>query len=247
MNSNQKQHENLNKVFANKSKHSKEPVTATKSTPASLQHPAVSTNANRNINIPMDKLSPRLSTKNLDNIENAMNKPEKNTQDNLMFNGAKSISRVKLDDTKQFQYKHGIASGYSETSLKIPNKFGSSMHQTHNSRRPAPVRQYTDDRSLRSEGLSASNSESTINFRNNDGEDSYDDEKNNLTRNNSAFLMNNESIKRRLQKVDMFNSFRDNKPTSPTFPFPKSNFQAQVYNFLERPTGWKCFIYHFTV
>ena len=31
--------------------------------------------------------------------------------------------------------------------------------------------------------------------------------------------------------------------TSPT----KSNLQAQVYNFLERPTGWKCFIYHFTV
>lgn len=27
----------------------------------------------------------------------------------------------------------------------------------------------------------------------------------------------------------------------------KSNLQAQVYNFLERPTGWKCFIYHFTV
>ncbi|KAL8570851.1 hypothetical protein ACOMHN_023524 [Nucella lapillus] len=23
--------------------------------------------------------------------------------------------------------------------------------------------------------------------------------------------------------------------------------QVKVYNFLERPTGWKCFIYHFTV
>lgn len=23
--------------------------------------------------------------------------------------------------------------------------------------------------------------------------------------------------------------------------------QGRVYNFLERPTGWKCFIYHFTV
>lgn len=28
---------------------------------------------------------------------------------------------------------------------------------------------------------------------------------------------------------------------------PKSTLQAQIYNFLERPTGWKCFIYHFTV
>lgn len=28
---------------------------------------------------------------------------------------------------------------------------------------------------------------------------------------------------------------------------PKRNIQAKVYNFLERPTGWKCFIYHFTV
>ncbi|XP_052811466.1 potassium voltage-gated channel subfamily KQT member 1-like [Mya arenaria] len=27
----------------------------------------------------------------------------------------------------------------------------------------------------------------------------------------------------------------------------KSTIQGKVYNFLERPTGWKCFIYHFTV
>lgn len=27
----------------------------------------------------------------------------------------------------------------------------------------------------------------------------------------------------------------------------KSSIQGKVYNFLERPTGWKCFIYHFTV
>jgi len=23
--------------------------------------------------------------------------------------------------------------------------------------------------------------------------------------------------------------------------------QGKIYNFLERPTGWKCFVYHFTV
>ena len=27
----------------------------------------------------------------------------------------------------------------------------------------------------------------------------------------------------------------------------KTSIQGKVYNFLERPTGWKCFIYHFTV
>ncbi|XP_014768534.1 potassium voltage-gated channel subfamily KQT member 1 [Octopus bimaculoides] len=27
----------------------------------------------------------------------------------------------------------------------------------------------------------------------------------------------------------------------------KSSIQGRVYNFLERPTGWRCFIYHFTV
>ncbi|XP_053576410.1 potassium voltage-gated channel subfamily KQT member 1 [Bombina bombina] len=27
----------------------------------------------------------------------------------------------------------------------------------------------------------------------------------------------------------------------------RTNIQGRVYNFLERPTGWKCFIYHFTV
>nr|XP_018900864.1 PREDICTED: uncharacterized protein LOC109032960 [Bemisia tabaci] len=26
-----------------------------------------------------------------------------------------------------------------------------------------------------------------------------------------------------------------------------ATFQGRVYNFLERPTGWKCFIYHFSV
>ncbi|XP_072905308.1 potassium voltage-gated channel subfamily KQT member 1.1 isoform X2 [Hemitrygon akajei] len=30
-------------------------------------------------------------------------------------------------------------------------------------------------------------------------------------------------------------------------PFSKVNIQGRTYNFLERPTGWKCFIYHFTV
>ena len=24
-------------------------------------------------------------------------------------------------------------------------------------------------------------------------------------------------------------------------------FQGSVYNFLERPTGWACFVYHFSV
>ena len=27
----------------------------------------------------------------------------------------------------------------------------------------------------------------------------------------------------------------------------KNTFKGAVYNFLERPTGWKCFVYHFTV
>ncbi|RUS85069.1 hypothetical protein EGW08_007163 [Elysia chlorotica] len=27
----------------------------------------------------------------------------------------------------------------------------------------------------------------------------------------------------------------------------KTSVQSRIYNFLERPTGWKCFIYHFTV
>jgi hypothetical protein len=39
------------------------------------------------------------------------------------------------------------------------------------------------------------------------------------------------------------------KTFTPSYvPSPtKSNLQARVYNFLERPSGWKCFIYHFTV
>lgn len=33
--------------------------------------------------------------------------------------------------------------------------------------------------------------------------------------------------------------------TRPTLS--RSFLQGRVYNFLERPTGWKCFVYHFTV
>ncbi|XP_033909288.2 potassium voltage-gated channel subfamily KQT member 1-like isoform X2 [Acipenser ruthenus] len=29
--------------------------------------------------------------------------------------------------------------------------------------------------------------------------------------------------------------------------FTRTNIQGRVYNFLERPSGWKCFFYHFTV
>lgn len=28
---------------------------------------------------------------------------------------------------------------------------------------------------------------------------------------------------------------------------PKTTIQGKVYNFLERPSGWKCFVYHFVV
>ncbi|XP_070537436.1 potassium voltage-gated channel subfamily KQT member 1-like isoform X2 [Ptychodera flava] len=34
---------------------------------------------------------------------------------------------------------------------------------------------------------------------------------------------------------------------APTKPHVRTSCQGKVYNFLERPTGWKCFIYHFTV
>lgn len=27
----------------------------------------------------------------------------------------------------------------------------------------------------------------------------------------------------------------------------RSHVQGRVYNFLERPTGWRCFVYHFAV
>ena len=37
------------------------------------------------------------------------------------------------------------------------------------------------------------------------------------------------------------------KPSYTNIHHTKPNRRAQVYNFLERPTGWKCFIYHFTV
>jgi len=42
--------------------------------------------------------------------------------------------------------------------------------------------------------------------------------------------------------VDFMSGVRQGKKTA-----LHANFQTQVYNFLERPTGWKCFLYHFSV
>ncbi|OWF47116.1 potassium voltage-gated channel subfamily KQT member 1-like isoform X2 [Mizuhopecten yessoensis] len=39
----------------------------------------------------------------------------------------------------------------------------------------------------------------------------------------------------------------DIRTSMPLSRHARSTIQAQLYNFLERPTGWKCFIYHFTV
>jgi len=40
--------------------------------------------------------------------------------------------------------------------------------------------------------------------------------------------------------------FMSTIPQGKKLPLHKT-FQTQVYNFLERPTGWKCFLYHFSV
>ena len=60
----------------------------------------------------------------------------------------------------------------------------------------------------------------------------------------------NKNVPKKKLLSQIFTSFEYKKtPKPPPAPQsqPKSNYQAQVYNFLERPTGWKCFIYHFLV
>ena len=42
--------------------------------------------------------------------------------------------------------------------------------------------------------------------------------------------------------ADFLASIRQSKKTA-----VHANSQTRVYNFLERPTGWKCFLYHFSV
>ncbi|KAK7107524.1 hypothetical protein V1264_015433 [Littorina saxatilis] len=46
----------------------------------------------------------------------------------------------------------------------------------------------------------------------------------------------NEMLQKRMSNNQAFNRIHS-----------KNSIQSRVYNFLERPTGWKCFIYHFTV
>ncbi|CAD5212910.1 unnamed protein product [Bursaphelenchus okinawaensis] len=48
-------------------------------------------------------------------------------------------------------------------------------------------------------------------------------------------------LKERVQMFDArFRNLRERKAAKPTL-------KGKIYNFLERPTGWKCFIYHFSV
>ena len=47
-------------------------------------------------------------------------------------------------------------------------------------------------------------------------------------------------LENHLVKDTVFDSFVLAKAKMPSI-------QSRVYNFLERPTGWKCFVYHFTV
>ena len=39
----------------------------------------------------------------------------------------------------------------------------------------------------------------------------------------------------------------ETRMTRSRVPPKKSTLKSRVYNFLERPTGWKCFVYHFLV
>ncbi|KAL8619023.1 hypothetical protein ACOMHN_020721 [Nucella lapillus] len=46
---------------------------------------------------------------------------------------------------------------------------------------------------------------------------------------------------------EMLQNRMSNHQTSFSRIHSKNSIQSRIYNFLERPTGWKCFIYHFTV
>jgi hypothetical protein len=45
------------------------------------------------------------------------------------------------------------------------------------------------------------------------------------------------------KKINKLGYFRSDRPKNSR----KNHFQTIVYNFLERPNGWICFIYHFAV
>jgi hypothetical protein len=109
-----------------------------------------------------------------------------------------------------------------------------------------------------------SNEASDINQGNDDDDDdpNNDDELtnptivNDLNLNKVQFETINNINKSKLSDIllreqsDNIKLIEKKKKVLPSLRLPtvmKSNRQAQVYNFLERPTGWKCFIYHFTV
>ena len=60
-----------------------------------------------------------------------------------------------------------------------------------------------------------------------------------VTKQNSLLLKNGQNGALATPRQQFFLDFKDKGS--------KNTFQGNVYNFLERPTGWKCFIYHFTV
>ena len=62
-------------------------------------------------------------------------------------------------------------------------------------------------------------------------------------------VVNGKSLSPRADRTynQMLQSRLNNNRSSFSRIHSKNSIQSRVYNFLERPTGWKCFIYHFTV
>lgn len=69
----------------------------------------------------------------------------------------------------------------------------------------------------------------------------YDAPPGNRTEGSGSAWMEFKPVINQMDKI-LENKYRVRNKTQMTL-----TVQGKVYNFLERPTGWKCFIYHFTV
>jgi len=236
---NQKQHEQLNvDTFKNK---------------YSLLDPKASTNVEQigllsNMCLNPNEIQSQTSSKKQVhlNVNNLMTKKSLENIDSLLFE-----NEIKLEDTKA-HYPIRSEANHSE-SFDQSNNQEDLIASNGSYLRNCFTKMYSDKELNEKNPTNAENFkrifEKTCLFTNrnvyNDKGSEFRHYKNNIIRRESRtsiheIMSAHQAIRAFQNKEDKENNLKYNAPK-------KAALKAKVYNFLERPSGWLCFIYHFTV
>jgi hypothetical protein len=179
------------------------------------------------------------------NVNNLMTKKSLENFDSLLFE-----NEIKLEDTKaHYPIRSEACSESFDQSYNQENLIASNSSYLRN----CFTNMYSDKELNEKYPTNTENLkrifEKTCLFTNrnvyNDKGSEFRHYKNNIIRRASRTSMSeimsaHQAIRAFQNKEDKENNLKYNAPK-------KAALKAKVYNFLERPSGWLCFIYHFTV